>query len=82
MILGIAVAACAVCCAGLILGVLAALGIGTAAGFALFGTIALVIGAAGTALVLVRRRRSAEACAPTEAIGAVPVELTDTRARS
>lgn len=45
-IIGVAVAACAVCCAGPILGVLAAIGLGTAAVFALFGTIAVVIGAA------------------------------------
>ena len=35
-IMGVGVAACAVCCAGPILGVLAAIGLGTAAGFALF----------------------------------------------
>ena len=36
-IVGVGVAACAVCCAGPILAVLAAIGLGTAAGFALFG---------------------------------------------
>jgi hypothetical protein len=35
-IVGVGVVACAVCCAGPILGVLAAIGLGTAAGFALF----------------------------------------------
>ena len=53
-IIGAGVAACAVCCAGPILGVLASTGLGTAAGFALYGTIAILIGAAATAFVLVR----------------------------
>ena len=44
-VVGVGVAACAVCCAGPILGVLAAIGLGTAAGLALFGGIALLIGA-------------------------------------
>ena len=58
-IVGVGVAACAVCCAGPILGVLAAIGLGTAAGFALFGTVAIVVGAAAAAFVMVRRRRRA-----------------------
>jgi hypothetical protein len=68
-----------VCCAGPILGVLAAIGLGTAAGFALFGTVAIVIGAALIAFVLMRRRRRAAACAATETPESVPVELTDMR---
>ena len=52
-IVGVGVAACAVCCAGPILGVLAAIGLGTAAGFALFGTVAVVVGAVSIAFVLV-----------------------------
>ena len=57
-IIGVGVAACVVCCAGPILGVLAAIGLGTAAGFALFGTIAILVGAAAIAFVVVRRRRT------------------------
>jgi mercuric ion transport protein len=76
------VAACAVCCAGPILGVLAAIGLGTAAGFALFGTAAIVIGALLVSLVVVRRRRRAAACVVTETPQSVPVELTDVRSRS
>ena len=79
-IAGIGVAACAVCCAGPILGVLAAIGLGSAAGFALFGTIALVIGVAATGYVIVRRRRDTE-CEPTAGSEPVPVELTDIRRR-
>ena len=39
-LVGVGLAACAVCCAGPILGALAALGLGTAAGLALFGAVA------------------------------------------
>lgn len=81
-ILGVGVAACAVCCAGPILAVLAAIGLGTAAGFALFGTVAVVVGAVLFAFVVVRRRRRAAACAITMMPATVAVELTDTRSRS
>jgi hypothetical protein len=81
-IFGVGVAACAVCCAGPILGVLAAIGLGTAAGFALFGSLAIAIGAAAVAFVLVRRHRRSIGWAPTETTEVVPVELTDVRARS
>jgi hypothetical protein len=81
-IIGVGVAACAACCAGPVLGVLAAIGLGTAAGFVLFGSIAILVGAAVTAFVLVRRRRRAAACALTDAPAPVPIELNDTRARS
>ena len=81
-IVGVGIAACAVCCAGPILGVLAAIGLGTAAGYALFGTIAIVLGAAAVAFVLMRRRRRAAACLVPENTESVPVELTDTRSRS
>lgn len=53
----IGVAACAVCCAGPILGVLTAIGIGTAAGYALFGAAAIAIGAAAALFVVLRHRR-------------------------
>jgi hypothetical protein len=79
-IVGVGVAACAVCCAGPILGVLAAIGLGTAAGFALFGSLAILVGAAAVAFVVVRHRRRADMCAPTETPHPVPVELTDARA--
>ena len=80
-IVGVGVAACALCCAGPILGILTAIGLGTAAGIALLGTAALLVGAIAVALVLARRRRRRTACVPgiTEP---VPVELSSTRARS
>ena len=70
-VLGIGVAACAVCCAGPILGFLAAIGIGTVIGVAVFGVVGLAI--ALLAIVpIVRRRRAAAACATDET---VPVSL-------
>lgn len=81
-IVGVGVAACAVCCAGPILAVLVAIGLGTAAGFALFGTVAVVVGAVLIAFEVVRRRRRAAACAITQMPATVTVELTDTRSRS
>jgi mercuric ion transport protein len=78
-IVGVGAAACAVCCAGPILGALAAIGLGTAAGLALFGAVALLMGAALSALVVTRRRRRAVACASSEASEPVTVELTASR---
>jgi hypothetical protein len=75
-IIGVGVAACAVCCAGPILGVLAAIGLGTAVGFALFGTIAILIGAAAIAFVLIRRRRRAAVCTPTQSPAEMPVDVS------
>jgi hypothetical protein len=73
-LVGVGAVACAVCCAGPILGFLAAIGLGTAAGFAVFGVSALVVGAAIAWFVIVRRRRRAASCAR---VGAepTPVEL-------
>jgi hypothetical protein len=80
-IFGVGAAACAACCAGPILGVLAAIGLGTAAGFALFGVVAIVIGVATVSFVLVRRRRAIAGCSPPDVSAPVPVGLGDTRAR-
>lgn len=80
-IMGVGAAACAVCCAGPILGALAAIGLGTAAGMALFGTIALFVGAVAVGLVVVRRRRSSDACHPADAPAAVPVVITGAGSR-
>lgn len=67
---------------GPILGVLAAIGLGTAAGFAFFGALAVVIGGAVLAVVLMRRRRRVAACAVGTTPVSVPVELTEMRSRS
>ena len=77
---GAGVAACAVCCAGPILGFLAAIGLGTAVGAVLWGAIAVVIGAAVAMWVVMRRRRRAQACAPASPTEAA-VQMTATRTR-
>jgi hypothetical protein len=79
-IVGVGVAACAVCCAGPILGVLAAIGLGTAAGYLLVGTTALLIGAAVIAVVILRRRRRTVECTPM-AVEPAPVEWSATRSQ-
>ena len=56
-LIGAGAAACAACCAGPIIGLVAALGIGAVAGALLFGMVGLVIMATAGALLVVRRRR-------------------------
>jgi mercuric ion transport protein len=80
-VVGIGAAACAVCCAGPILGVLAAVGLGTAAGLAIFGTAAVVIGIAVIGFVVVRRRRRSAGCGRAASTTA-QVELGTTPVRS
>lgn len=75
-LVGVGVAACAVCCAGPILGFLAAIGLGTALGVAVFGVGALVVGAAIAAFVIVRRRRRATSCARA-GVESTPVAFTE-----
>ena len=75
-LVGVGAVACAACCAAPIAGFLAAIGFGTAAGVALFGTIALVVGAIALAFVLTRRRRSHRA---TCELGDVLVDVTPRR---
>lgn len=78
VIAGVGAAACAVCCAGPILGFLAAIGLGTAAGFALFGTAALAIGALAIVVVLRRRRRRSTSRADTSGPVTVPMPIVRT----
>lgn len=63
-VLGVGVAACAACCAGPILGALGAIGIASAAGYLVAGSIAIVIGLAAAAATVGRRRRRRATCAP------------------
>jgi hypothetical protein len=81
-ILGVGVTACTAYCAGPILGVLGAVGLGTASGFALFGTIAVLVGAGILAAVMAGRRRRAQACSSSESSVPVPVEMTNVSPRS
>ena len=78
-LVGVGVLACAACCAGPIIGLLAAIGLGTAVGVAMFGAIALVVGGIALLFVLRRRhRRSASSCQS----GSVSVEMSAALARS
>lgn len=61
-LVGVGAAACAACCAGPILGFLAAIGLGTAAGIAVFGAAGVVVAVIGLLFVLRRRRSRAVAC--------------------
>lgn len=70
-VLGFGAAACAACCVGPILGFLAAIGVGTVLGVAIFGLAGLMIAALAIPLVVRRRRQRADACA----IESVPITL-------
>ena len=63
-IVGMAAAACAVCCAAPILGFLAAVGLATAAGFTRFGVVGVLITLAIGVALYIRRRRRGSTCAP------------------
>lgn len=65
-LVGAGAAACVVCCAGPILGLLAAIGLGTVLGVAAFGAIGLVVGTVATIAVLRRRRRRMNTCTATQ----------------
>jgi Flp pilus assembly protein TadB len=56
-VVGVGVAACAVCCAGPILAFLGAIGLGTVLGVAVFGVVGLVVALLAVPVVLRRRRR-------------------------
>jgi len=74
---GVATAACVACSVGPILGLLAALGLGTVAAGLLFGAIGLVV-AAVVSVVVLRRRRRQQTCVVREA----PVAIGMPRVRS
>jgi hypothetical protein len=65
-------AACAACCAGPILGFLAATGIASVLGAVVFGVVGLLVVLAVAAVLYQRRRRRAQQCAP--APGPVPLD--------
>lgn len=63
-VLGTGAAACAACCAGPVLGFLAATGVATLLGAVVFGAIGVVAVLAGAAVFRHRRRRRNQRCAP------------------
>ena len=75
-LIGAGASACALCCAGPILGLLAAIGLGTAAGVAVFGAAGLTIAAIGVLFVVARRRRPSTTCEP---VGDQPVTVSPRR---
>ena len=79
-VVGVGAAACAACCAGPILGVLAAIGLTAAAATFLFGVLALIVAGVAVAVVLRRRRVRRHTCAgdaqPVEVLVAAPTVRT------
>ena len=69
-LVGVGAATCVACCAGPILSFVAAIGLGTVAGLALFGVFGLIVAAVG-AFIVVRRRRWPSACGANAAPVAV-----------
>ena len=80
-ILGVGVAACAVCCAGPISACWQRSGWVPPAGFLLVGSVALVVGVALIALVVLRHRRRTADCTPME-VEPAPVEFSGVRSQS
>jgi hypothetical protein len=63
-VLGAGAAACAACCAGPVLGFLAATGVATLLGAVAFGAIGVVVVLAGAFVLRRRRHRRHQGCAP------------------
>jgi hypothetical protein len=64
-LVGVGAVACAACCAGPILGFLAAVGLGTVVGLVVFGAIGLVVAAVGTMVGIRLQRRRRTSCIAT-----------------
>ena len=77
---GVAVVACAACCAGPIIAFLGAIGLGTVLGVFLFGGLGLAVAGLG-ALWWLRRRKRQQTCSASPA-PAMPVTMTPTRTRT
>jgi uncharacterized membrane protein YccC len=80
-IVGVGAVACAACCAGPIIGFLAAIGLGTAVGIALSSLIGMAIAAIGVFIVL-RRRRRRQASTCSASAPPIAVEAPTVRTRS
>lgn len=65
-VVGLGVAACAACCAVPIAGFIAATGLLTATGFALFGALGLVVAIPGIVLIMRRRAHPSTCEVPPE----------------
>jgi hypothetical protein len=80
-LVGAGAAACAVCCAGPVLGFLAATGIASVLGAVVFGVVGLVVVLA-VAAVLWQRHRRRQRCEPTGSAQPTPVATPTLRVRS
>ena len=78
--IGAGAAACVACCIGPITGFLAAIGLGTLTGAALFGALgALVVAVVGLTWLVVRRRADRRRAPQAAASTVTRVELSPTR---
>ncbi len=77
---GVAVVACAACCAGPIIAFLGAIGLGTVLGVFLLGAVGLVVAGLG-ALWWLRRPKRQQKCAASPA-PAMPVTMAPARTRT
>jgi hypothetical protein len=78
-VLGAGAAACAACCAGPIVGFLAATGIASVLGAVIFGLVGLVVVPGVAAVLYQRRRRKVQQCAPSP--GPVSIDAPRLKAR-
>jgi hypothetical protein len=71
---GVGAVACVACCAGPLLGFIAAVGVATVLGYVLFGLVAIAVGTALVALVLQARakRRVTSGTTPVQIIDRPP----------
>jgi hypothetical protein len=82
-LIGAGVAACGVCCAGPILGFLAATGIASVLGAVIFGVAGFLVVLAVAGVVWTRRRRRAQTCDPAEGSAApTPVAAPQLKTRT
>ena len=79
-LVGAGAAACAACCAGPVLGFLAATGIASVFGALLFGAVGLIVVVAVAAVLWQRRRCRAGNCTPES--GPVPMDPPQRKAAS
>jgi membrane protein implicated in regulation of membrane protease activity len=77
-VLGAGAAVCAVCCAGPILGFVAATGVASVLGAVAFGLVGVIVVAAVAAVLWQRRRRRARECG---ASGPVQIDAPQLKAR-
>ena len=77
---GVAAAACVACCAGPIIGLLGAIGLGTVLGVFVFGAAGLAVAGVG-GLWWLRRRRRQQSCVPASTTP-LPVAAPTVRTRT